>query len=207
MDEKSVRTLTLARRHRMRLCCSGDVTETGAPPRIYLITAVILAAALAGTLIVLGLLFSSDGEESADPAPPEGPLPLVPVPAPEAESPQCTELVQAAPEQLKSSGEFLSRRKLAEPAPPAAIAWGPGDAVVLRCGLDRPPELTRTSSLRMINDVQWLEVSGHGSSSWFVVDREVYVALTVPDDAGTGVLQDISDTVRQTLPEAPLRFD
>jgi hypothetical protein len=38
------------------------------------------------------------------------------------------------------------------------------------------------------------------------VDREVYAALTVPDTAGTGPLQEISDTVAAKLPARPLRF-
>lgn len=81
------------------------------------------------------------------------------------------------------------------------VAWGDAehDPVVLRCGLDRPAELKPDSQLRSISDVQWIEVSEGGSTTWFVVDRPVYVALTVPSDSGTGPLQDVSTTVRDSL--------
>ncbi|NIJ13642.1 hypothetical protein FHU38_003986 [Saccharomonospora amisosensis] len=179
------------------------MTETGAPPRAFLIAAVVLATALAVTVAVFGLTSNGDEEGQGGDV---GPLALVPVPAPQAESPQCAELVRAAPRTLKSAGRMLPRRELAEPAPPATLAWGQPNPIVLRCGLDRPGELIRTSPLRVINGVQWLEVPGDGSATWYVVDREVYAALTVPADAGTGPLQDISDTISATLPAVPLRF-
>ena len=108
---------------------------------------------------------------------------------------------------LPSGTDMLPRRELAAPAPLATVAWGDAkhDPVVLRCGLERPGELTPTSQLRVISDVQWLQVPGSGSSTWFVVDRAVYVALTVPYDAGTGPLQDVSTTVRDLLPKQPVK--
>lgn len=176
-------------------------TETGAPPRFLIAIAAALAIGLAVAVAVFGL--SSPGEET----PPPAPLPLVPVSAPQATSGQCAALVAALPGELTSAGRPLARRDLADPAPPATAGWGDGDPLVLRCGLDRPPELTRTAMLRMINDVQWIQVPGAGSSTWFVVDREVYVALTVPENTGTGPLQRISEIVADTLAPAPLRFD
>ncbi|MEU6642394.1 DUF3515 domain-containing protein [Saccharomonospora sp. NPDC046836] len=178
------------------------MTETGAPPRVVIIIAAALAAALAAVVAVFGLLASSDGEQPTH----TGPLPLVTVPAPQAGSSQCTSLVQAAPAELESGGALLLRRVLAEPAPPATVAWGNGDPVVLRCGLETPRELTPMTPLRQINGVSWLEVPGEGAATWYAVDRAVFVALTVPADAGTGPLQQISDTVDGTLPPVPVRF-
>ncbi|EHR49573.1 Protein of unknown function (DUF3515) [Saccharomonospora marina XMU15] len=179
------------------------MSETGAPPRVFLIAAVVLATALAVTVAVLGITWGGEEPGTRRPA---GPLALVSVPAPQADSPQCAELVAAAPETLKSAGRTLPRRELAEPAPPATLAWGEANPIVLRCGLPRPGELTRTSPLRVIDGVQWLQVPGDGSATWYAVDREVYAALTVPADAGTGPLQDISGTISATLPAVPLRF-
>lgn len=173
--------------------------DTGAPPRVALVTAVAVAVALVVAVAVFAL--TKKGDE-----PGIGPLPLVPVPAPQAAAPACTTLIAALPAELPSNGKTLARRELANPAPAATVAWGTDDPLVLRCGLDRPPELTRDAKLRVVNGVQWLEVSGEGAATWYVVDREVYVGLTVPDSAGTGPLQVISDTVRPTLPPQPLRY-
>ncbi|MFD1152547.1 DUF3515 domain-containing protein, partial [Saccharothrix hoggarensis] len=108
--------------------------------------------------------------------------------------------------ELLSGGVTLPRRELASPAPAGALAWGDAahQPVVLRCGLDRPAALTPTSVTRVISDVQWLEVAEGDSATWYVVDRPVYVALTVPSDAGTGPLQDVSATVRDTLARGPV---
>lgn len=174
-------------------------SDTGAPPRVVLVTAAALAVALAVAVAVFALTKGSEAPEA-------GPLPLVSVPAPAATAPACGTLLGAMPAELTSNGAQLARRTLADPAPPATVAWGSDDPLVLRCGLDRPPELTPTAALRLVNGVQWLQVPGDGASTWYVVDREVYAALTVPDSAGTGPLQEISDTVAAKLPARPLKF-
>lgn len=166
---------------------------------MVLVTAAALAVALAVAVAVVALTLRSAEPEA-------GPLPLVPVPAPAAGSPACATLLSAVPTELTSNGSSLKVRELAAPAPPATVAWGTADPLVLRCGLNRPAELTPTAALRLVNGVQWLQVPGDGASTWYVVDRDVYAALTVPDSAGTGPLQQISDTVAAKLPPRPLRF-
>ena len=47
----------------------------------------------------------------------------------------------------------------------------------------------------MISKVNWLPIEGDGATTWYTVDRPVYVALTIPDDAGTGVVQEMSETI------------
>lgn len=177
-------------------------TDTGAPSRRLILIAAGLAAALAIGVALAGLLSQSDS-----PTPSRRPLPLVPILAPEADAPGCTSLVPNLPLELTSAGSTLPRRELAAPPPPATVAWGAPDPIVLRCGLERPPELTPTAALRVINGVQWLQVPGDGSATWYVVDREVYAGLTVPENAGTGPLQQVSNTVAATLEPAPVRFD
>ncbi|WP_410606172.1 DUF3515 domain-containing protein [Amycolatopsis sp. lyj-109] len=174
-------------------------SDTGAPPRVVLVTATALAVALAVAVAVFALTRPAPSDSA-------GPLPLVPVPAPFAGSPDCATLLGAVPSELTSNGTALKVRELAAPAPPATVAWGTDDPLVLRCGLNRPPELTPTAQLRLVNKVQWLQVPGEGASTWYVVDRDVYAALTVPDSAGTGPLQQISDTVAAKLAPRPLRF-
>ncbi|KAA2253646.1 DUF3515 domain-containing protein [Solihabitans fulvus] len=166
---------------------------------------VLLAVAVAAAGLFLGTGGRGDSSAAASSSPAadrSGPLPLVPVPAPSAGSQDCVKLAGALPAKLVSGGATLTRRELAAPAPVGATAWGDAshDPVVLRCGLDKPSELTQTSNLREINGVKWLEVDGDGAATWYVLDRPVYVALTVPADAGTGPLQDISTTIAATLP-------
>lgn len=177
-------------------------SETGAPPRLLIVLAAALAVALAVGVAIFGIKASSIENAAA----PSGPLPLVPVPAPQAGAPPCHTLVAGLPSELTSNGAKLKVRELANPAPPSTVAWGEDNPIVLRCGLDKPPELTTSSQLRLINGVQWLQVTGEGASTWYVVDREVYSALTVPDNAGTGPLQQISDAVAAKLPPRPLHF-
>jgi hypothetical protein len=177
-------------------------------PRPLLAVALGLPALLAAGVAAVGLFLGASGkDEPADPsADHSGPVALVPVPAPKAESDECKALVSGLPMQLVSNGVTLPRRELASPAPAGALAWGDKqhEPVVLRCGLDRPNALTPTSELRTVSDVTWLVVSEGSASTWYVVDRPVYVALTVPSDAGTGPLQDISTTIRDTLAKGPV---
>jgi hypothetical protein len=133
------------------------------------------------------------------------PLVLGPVPAPAAEGPACAELLPALPANL---GEF-TKSTLVEPAPPATRAWQRsegGDAIVLRCGLDRPLEFNRASPLQIVDGVQWFEVRDQAAaaSTWFAVDRGTYVALTVPDGSGPTPLQEVSDTIAAHLPAQPI---
>jgi hypothetical protein len=171
-----------------------------------LLAAIVLAVLLAIGVAALGLVLGT-GNQTEDVPGRTGPLALVSIDAPSAGSPECASLVEKVPVGLPSGKDMLPRRELATPAPPAAVAWGDArhDPVVLRCGLPRPAELSATSQLRVISDVQWLQLPGSGSSTWVIVDRPVYVALTVPDDAGTGPLQDMSTTVRDLLPKQPVK--
>ncbi|GAA1240807.1 hypothetical protein GCM10009676_27220 [Prauserella halophila] len=191
--------------------------DTGAPPRTLLVAAAVLAVALAAGVGAIGVFGGDAGpgtgsqagsSSSTNPTGPAGPLPLVSIPAPESGSDACHRMLEAVPGQLTSSGEPLEQRELAEPAPPATAAWGRDNPVVLRCGLDRPSELTRTSSLRQINGVQWLHVPDETgpSATWYVVDRPVHLALTVPEGTGTGPLQRISDLAGETLEQVPPAF-
>jgi hypothetical protein len=192
----------------------GGVSEQQLSP-IALRVSVALVALLVVGVAVLGLTTRSDPATDAAPtsvpasvpAADTGPLALSAVEAPAARSAECTALVGKLPRELPSGDRTLRRRPLAEPAPAGAAAWGgnTGEAVVLRCGLPRPGDLTPTSDLREISGVRWLPVAGTDATTWYVVDRAVYVALTVPEGTGTGVLQDVSTTVRAALAVRPVR--
>lgn len=135
--------------------------------------------------------------------PVNSPVGLGPVPAPEADSESCSSLLEALPEDL---GDF-KRAELADPAPIGAAAWQSpdGQEVVLRCGLERPDEFDQAAALQIVDQVQWFEISGAqqgiDASTWFAVDRPVYVALTVPNGSGPTPLQDISAAIAGALPQ------
>lgn len=178
--------------------------------RVTLFVAAGLAAVLVVGVIVASQVLGGDGNTDTDEAAPAttssadrtGPLALAGVDAPDADAPECTKLVDALPAKLPSKGDELTRLALADPAPPAAAAWAGdrGEPVVLRCGLPKPAEYAPTAQLREISKVNWLPVEGAGASTWYTVDRGVYVALTIPDDAGTGVVQEMSKTIAKVLP-------
>ena len=76
------------------------------------------------------------------------------MPAPQADSADCRALVDALPERL---GDF-QRATAADPAPAGAAAWRAtpdGEAVILRCGLDRPAEFVLGSPLQVVDAVSW----------------------------------------------------
>lgn len=124
------------------------------------------------------------------------------VPTPAAASADCSRLLSGLPGEMVTERGMLARRVLADPVPPATFAWG-GEAgttpVVMRCGLPRPANPAGT--LTVVNGVDWVEVDDGvpGSSTWVTTDRAVYVGLTVPDDIGTGPIQDISRSVKIAL--------
>lgn len=159
---------------------------------------------VAGVLLARALI--DDGTDPASAGSTDtGPLPLAGVVAPQAQSPACTTLTATLPATLASAGRTIDRLPLADPAPAGAAAWGDRtrDPVVLRCGVQRPAELTPTAQLREISGVSWLPLTGEGATTWVLTGRAVFVALTVPADAGTGPLQDVSAVVNTAIPTSP----
>ncbi|MGW5052123.1 DUF3515 domain-containing protein [Actinokineospora sp. NPDC004072] len=174
-----------------------------APPRAAVVAAAVLVGLLAVGVIVASR-FAPDADQPTVSAQ-TGPLGLVPVDAPQATSPDCADLLAALPAELPSNGAVVAQLAIADPAPAGARAWGERmDPVVLRCGLRKPPELTPTSALQEISGVKWLPVRGDLSTTWFLVDRPVYVAVTMPDSAGSGPLQTISAVAGQRLAAQPV---
>lgn len=167
--------------------------------------AVIATAVALPIALLIGVIVAAVSVSGSSTRPPEA---LGPVDAPSAESADCTAVLDALPDSL---GDY-ARAELVDPAPVGARAWAPDDDVsepiVLRCGLPRPLGFDVASSLQVINGVQWFEVSGADSgldaSTWYTVDRPVYVALTVPGGSGPTPLQDASDAISSALPQTPL---
>jgi hypothetical protein len=175
----------------------ADTTERSddGPPRGVLIAAIIVAIAAAVAVLAIAAIRQS--------APRNEPVRIAPVPAPEADSPECEALLAALPDQL---GDYR-RAELADPAPAGTAAWqarGDAEPVILRCGLDRPAEFVVGAPLQVVDAVQWFEVTDAGRSTWFAVDRPVYIALTLPSGSGPTPIQQISAAVAKSLPATPI---
>lgn len=169
-------------------------SQTGdGPPRSLLIAALVVAVgAVVGVLVVASVLQRP---------PAQTPVAIATVPAPHADSPECRALTAALPQHL---GDY-ARAPVKEPAPAGTAAWQAedgGEALILRCGLDRPLDFVVGAPLQMVDTVQWFKVTDQadeGRSTWFVVDRPVYVALTLPAGSGPTPIQVISTTLMDTL--------
>lgn len=175
------------------------------PPRALLITAVVLAVGAVIAILVIATLRQTPTQEQ--------PVAVVAVPAPKADTAECATLVGALPEQM---GDFR-RAPVADPAPAGAVAWRAspdGEAVILRCGVDRPAEFTVGRPLQVVDDVTWFRVGEEGAgsdpaadqgrSTWYAVDRPVYIALTLPEGSGPTPIQETSRVVAKSLPAKPV---
>ncbi|QXQ12732.1 DUF3515 domain-containing protein [Skermania piniformis] len=142
-----------------------------------------------------------DDHRSTDPVR----LPTNQAAAPAAPSPECTSLLAAMPDEL---GDYPTAR-IAEPVPPGTHAWRRSDGtapIVLRCGLDRPPEFTVGAALQQVDGVLWFEAANPDptTSTWYAVDRAVYVTLSLPRDAGPTPLQVVAEAITAALPARPI---
>jgi hypothetical protein len=188
-----------------------------------MIAAVVVA--VAALVVVLGIAAVRENKPDAQP------VAISAVPAPQADGPDCRNLLGALPDAL---GDFR-RAPTADPTPAGAAAWraGPTDEpVILRCGLDRPGDFVVGTPVTAVDDVAWFRVgeagvgndgvgeagvgndgvgeagvgeadTGGGTdqrTTWYAVDRPVYVALTLPAGTGPTPIQVISDVVAETLP-------
>lgn len=174
-----------------------------------MIAAIAVAVAAVVVLLAVAAIRQSDT--------PAEPVAISAVPAPAADGPDCRRLLDALPDEL---GEYR-RAPTAEPTPAGAAAWRaePGaEPVVLRCGLDRPAEFVVGAPLQMVDAVAWFRVGEAGAgetdggggqpgdgarSTWYAVDRPVYVALTLPAGSGPTPIQLMSATITGTLPARP----
>jgi len=171
---------------------SGGADAEAGPPRAALIAALALAIGTIG--VILAIAATRDHTS---------PVVVAAVPAPQAQDPACRQLTDALPPRLGG----YTRAQLAKPAPDGAAAWQPagtGDPVVLRCGLDRPADFVVGSPIQVVDRVQWFEVSQDQRSTWYTVDRAVYVALTLPQGSGPTPIQQLSELIDRIMPARPI---
>lgn len=163
------------------------------PPRALLIAAIVVAAgALIGILGYASQHQSRSGHQ---------PVAVAAMPAPKAGTAECHTLLSALGDQLGG----YRRAPVAEPSPAGVAAWSSdGEPVIVRCGVERPAEFVVGSPIQMVDAVQWFEVTEQDRSTWFVVDRAVYVALTLPPGSGPTPIQTVSETIAKALPATPI---
>jgi hypothetical protein len=169
------------------------MTETEGPPRAVLIAALVLAVGVVGVILAL----------AATRHPPLQPVAIPTVPAPHAQDPACGALLDALPQRL---GDY-QRAPIAQPVPAGTAGWRAANAsepVVLRCGLDRPTDFVVGSPIQVVDRVQWFEVRQDDRSTWYTVDRPVYVALTLPPGSGPTPIQQLSELIDHTMPAVPI---
>lgn len=97
-----------------------------------------------------------------------------------------------------------ARRRRTDPMSPRTAAWG-NPPVVLRCGVPAPPELlTGPAGPVSVDGVTWLQDVGRHAVRWTVIDRPVYLQLTVPTSYPSqgGFLVELAPAVA-TLPYRP----
>ncbi len=130
-------------------------------------------------------------------------LPAVSVSAPSDTSgptvSTCAQVISALP--LRLAGLDL-RRTTSNPPSSSIVAWG-DPAVVLRCGVSRPSDLNPSLSAELfqVNSVLVLPDKGSSSTTFTVIDRSVYIDVTVPSSYGQPPLGPIMDAVKKVLPK------
>lgn len=183
---------------------SGAPSGTSAPPAPrgptrLIVGLVIVAIALTLGAITVGFIAAARLNQAST-APDTGPLGVPAAPAPGASGRYCDTVMPKLPGRLDDQ----PRRSLIA-GEPGVAAWG-DPAIILRCGLPDPAELTCSAQLTLFTgadgvSVEWLRVAQGSAVTYLAVDRPVRVAVTVPDSAGIGPVQEISDIIGKALPQ------
>jgi hypothetical protein len=152
-------------------------------------------------LPALALLMIVTGCSSADDSA------AVTVPVPDGKA---TKLCRNLDKSLPAKVDGLSRD---DPEPRSALTagWGSSPAIILRCGVVRPPKMTDPRVATgadpdavggEVNGVGWLmEKRDDGSSRFTTSSRLAYVEVTVPSGRDTsGALVDLAAAIKKTVP-------
>lgn len=178
----------------------GDVTGEAKKERHPAVVAAAIALPIA---LIFGVIVGAVKVPGS-----HDPVSLGEVPAPDAGSQQCTDLLDRLPQRL----DDYERAELADPAPAGAAVWqrdhSNDDEIVLRCGVSRPDEFDAAAALQIVNEVEWFQVSGEAqglnSSTFFAVDRGTYTALTLPSGTGPTPIQDVSNVIKDVMAQQPI---
>jgi hypothetical protein len=96
-------------------------------------------------------------------------------------------------------------RRDVEDEPPGIVAWGE-PPVVLRCGVEMPPEYEPDAVLTELNGVAWLPIDGVGGDFFATVDRDPIVEVAIPEAYEPAVvLGDLGPSILDHIQERELR--
>ena len=121
---------------------------------------------------------------------------------------RCDALLSALPNTLGDFTRLDAASVTASGLPAASAAWTAEgqEPVVLRCGVAPAPGYAPGAQLQQVNDIPWFEdttlANGTTSSTWFALDREAEVAVSMPQSAGNAVIVGISSAINEHLPRA-----
>lgn len=140
----------------------------------------MIATAIAAPLtVVLAFLLTAGDPEAPEPAPSDGVLPAVSVPAPPKPDPAteaaCVKVFAKLPVQL---GQLAPRRTDTDSS--FVAAWGE-PAVVVRCGVAKPAVFGTPEAAQLVevNSVLWQPDPQRDRTVYTTVDRRVYIDVTV----------------------------
>lgn len=153
--------------------------------------------------LIVGLALGGLGNGPATPPTSSGtvlpPVSVVPPPNPDAATTStCAQVISALP--LVLDGKNL-RRTVSNPPTGLVQAWG-DPAIVLRCGVAKPPELnpSNTTGYIQLNGVLTLVTSRGDDEIYTVVDRAVFIELAVPHEYHSAPVPPVMNAVRKVLP-------
>lgn len=156
---------------------SGSASEFKRTP---LVIALVLSVLLVvGVLVGAKVAFDNAAKQ---------PVALGMLNTPEAESPQCAQLLTVLPHSLGGH----ERAEIADPVPPGAAAWQSSstERFTLRCGVTLPLQYTDLSVTSTVDGVEWLKVMDTTPQStmqtWYVVNKTPVVGITTDQETLNG---------------------
>jgi hypothetical protein len=162
----------------------------------YIATAVTLPIFVVVALLLGNASGSDTKAKSAAPLPP---ISLAPPPANPAADAACTALLGVLPVDISTSNGAISARPVHSTSP-YVEAWG-NPAIVMRCGVPRPKQLTINSGalLILIDGVNFLPVKQGKVTAYTSVDRSAYVEISVPASYTEPPISPIADAIGHAM--------
>jgi hypothetical protein len=163
--------------------------------------AIIATVVTLPLVLVVALLLDKSGSGSGGSSSSPAALAPVTVSAPASSDARtvstCANVISALP--LVLGGQDV-RRTVSDPASPSIVAWG-DPAIVLRCGVDRPASLKPNSGdfLVSVNSVVFLPDKQSDATVFTVIDRAVYLDVTVPTSYAQPPLGPIATAIAKVL--------